>query len=287
MSPDDAPQALADMAGAPAVYEGFIDFSIEVSVIGTRGADGSADEGGGFEGARFVDSYPTGVSWAPTSPEACEGVSSLGLLCAAAPLSLAAGRFSEGVFFLGSGFGSVDADSSSSRRLCAANGSSELGWLDACLAFLFSASRRFFSASRASISFARSNAVMGFSSSPPGASLDAPAPAAEDEATAAVLPGSPTRFAPGGAGPAATPALCFRSSSYFFSSAISASDFATSLILGGMPARERVRWRHANWGNARQISIVGTPKIHAVSGSPEKRVDARVRQHNETARGAL
>lgn len=41
MSPDDAPQALADMAGAPAVYEGFIDFSIEVSVIGTRGADGS------------------------------------------------------------------------------------------------------------------------------------------------------------------------------------------------------------------------------------------------------
>lgn len=41
MSPDDAPQALADMAGAEAVYEGFIDFSIEVSVIGTRSADGA------------------------------------------------------------------------------------------------------------------------------------------------------------------------------------------------------------------------------------------------------
>lgn len=41
MSPDDAPQALADMAGAEAVYEGFIDFSTEVSVIGTRSADGA------------------------------------------------------------------------------------------------------------------------------------------------------------------------------------------------------------------------------------------------------
>lgn len=41
MSPDDAPRAIADMAGAPAVLEGFIDFRIEVSVIGTRSADGA------------------------------------------------------------------------------------------------------------------------------------------------------------------------------------------------------------------------------------------------------
>ena len=41
MSPDDADQAMTDMAGAPAVLEGFIDFSHEVSVIGTRGADGA------------------------------------------------------------------------------------------------------------------------------------------------------------------------------------------------------------------------------------------------------
>ena len=213
---------------------------------GFEGSADAADEGGvAVAGAerRCVDSYPEDVSCAPASPEAYGDVSSLGFLCAAAALGLAAGRFRD---FLGSGFGSVDANASSSRRPRAANGSSELGWLDACLAFLFSASRRFFSASRASISFARSNAVMGFSSTPPGASLDGPAPAAEGEATAAVLPGSPTRFAPGGAGPAATPALCFRSSSYFFSSAISASDLATSLILGGMPARERVRWRHAD-----------------------------------------
>ncbi len=40
MTPEDAEQALADMAGAPAILEGFIDFSHEVSVIGTRGADG-------------------------------------------------------------------------------------------------------------------------------------------------------------------------------------------------------------------------------------------------------
>ncbi|MDA9208006.1 5-(carboxyamino)imidazole ribonucleotide synthase [Octadecabacter sp.] len=40
MSPDDAPQAIVDMAGAQAVLEGFIDFSHEVSVIGTRGIDG-------------------------------------------------------------------------------------------------------------------------------------------------------------------------------------------------------------------------------------------------------
>lgn len=41
MSPDDAQQALADMAGAEAVLEGFIDFSHEVSVIGTRAPDGA------------------------------------------------------------------------------------------------------------------------------------------------------------------------------------------------------------------------------------------------------
>jgi len=37
----DAPAALAAMLGAPAVLEGFIDFTHEVSVIGARGADGS------------------------------------------------------------------------------------------------------------------------------------------------------------------------------------------------------------------------------------------------------
>lgn len=37
----DAPAALATMAGAPAVLEGFIDFSHEVSVIAARGLDGS------------------------------------------------------------------------------------------------------------------------------------------------------------------------------------------------------------------------------------------------------
>jgi 5-(carboxyamino)imidazole ribonucleotide synthase len=41
MSPDDAAQAMTDMAGAPAVLEGFINFSVEVSVIGTRSADGA------------------------------------------------------------------------------------------------------------------------------------------------------------------------------------------------------------------------------------------------------
>ena len=40
MSPDDAPKAVADMAGAQAVLEGFIDFSHEVSVIGTRSING-------------------------------------------------------------------------------------------------------------------------------------------------------------------------------------------------------------------------------------------------------
>lgn len=41
MSPADAEAALADMAGACAILEGFIDFSHEVSVIGARGADGA------------------------------------------------------------------------------------------------------------------------------------------------------------------------------------------------------------------------------------------------------
>lgn len=37
---EDAPQALADMAGAPALLEGFITFSHEVSVIAARGVQG-------------------------------------------------------------------------------------------------------------------------------------------------------------------------------------------------------------------------------------------------------
>ena len=41
MSPDDAAQALADMAGAPTILEGFVNFSHEVSIIGARGADGA------------------------------------------------------------------------------------------------------------------------------------------------------------------------------------------------------------------------------------------------------
>ncbi|MEL6644984.1 MAG: 5-(carboxyamino)imidazole ribonucleotide synthase [Pseudomonadota bacterium] len=40
MAPSDADQALADMAGAPAILEGFVDFSHEVSVIAARGQDG-------------------------------------------------------------------------------------------------------------------------------------------------------------------------------------------------------------------------------------------------------
>jgi 5-(carboxyamino)imidazole ribonucleotide synthase len=39
-SPDDAATALAQMNGAPAILEGFIDFTLEVSVIGARSADG-------------------------------------------------------------------------------------------------------------------------------------------------------------------------------------------------------------------------------------------------------
>ena len=39
-SVDDADQAIADMAGAPAVLEGFVDFTREVSVIAARSLDG-------------------------------------------------------------------------------------------------------------------------------------------------------------------------------------------------------------------------------------------------------
>jgi 5-(carboxyamino)imidazole ribonucleotide synthase len=39
-SPEDAPGALADMAGAAAILEGFVDFSREVSVIAARGTNG-------------------------------------------------------------------------------------------------------------------------------------------------------------------------------------------------------------------------------------------------------
>lgn len=39
-SPDDVQQAMADMAGAPSVLEGFVDFSYEVSVIAARGVNG-------------------------------------------------------------------------------------------------------------------------------------------------------------------------------------------------------------------------------------------------------
>jgi len=41
MSPDGAASAFADMAGAPAILEGFIDFSHEVSVIAARSSDGA------------------------------------------------------------------------------------------------------------------------------------------------------------------------------------------------------------------------------------------------------
>ncbi len=41
MSRDGAAQALADMQGAPAILEGFVDFSHEVSVIAARSADGA------------------------------------------------------------------------------------------------------------------------------------------------------------------------------------------------------------------------------------------------------
>ncbi len=41
MDPVEADQALADMAGAPAILEGFVEFSHEVSVIAARGADGA------------------------------------------------------------------------------------------------------------------------------------------------------------------------------------------------------------------------------------------------------
>lgn len=39
-SPEDAEKALADMSGAPSILEGFVNFTHEVSVIGTRSIDG-------------------------------------------------------------------------------------------------------------------------------------------------------------------------------------------------------------------------------------------------------
>ena len=41
MTPDQAEQALIDMAGAPAILERFVDFSIEVSIIAARNPDGA------------------------------------------------------------------------------------------------------------------------------------------------------------------------------------------------------------------------------------------------------
>ena len=41
IAPEDAPAALAAMNGAPAVLEGFVDFTREISVIAARAADGS------------------------------------------------------------------------------------------------------------------------------------------------------------------------------------------------------------------------------------------------------
>jgi 5-(carboxyamino)imidazole ribonucleotide synthase len=40
-TPADAAQALADMNGAPAILEGFVDFTSEVSIIAARGLDGA------------------------------------------------------------------------------------------------------------------------------------------------------------------------------------------------------------------------------------------------------
>ncbi|MEY8880413.1 5-(carboxyamino)imidazole ribonucleotide synthase [Donghicola sp. XS_ASV15] len=40
MAPEDAEQALADMNGAPAIFEGFVNFTHEVSVIAARGTTG-------------------------------------------------------------------------------------------------------------------------------------------------------------------------------------------------------------------------------------------------------
>lgn len=41
MTPTDGPDALASMQGAPAILEGFVNFSHEVSIIGARSADGA------------------------------------------------------------------------------------------------------------------------------------------------------------------------------------------------------------------------------------------------------
>ena len=41
MTPEDADRALASLNGAPAILEGFVDFSMEISVIAARGRDGA------------------------------------------------------------------------------------------------------------------------------------------------------------------------------------------------------------------------------------------------------
>ena len=40
MAPEDAAEALASLKGAPAILEGFINFSVEISIIAARGIDG-------------------------------------------------------------------------------------------------------------------------------------------------------------------------------------------------------------------------------------------------------
>ena len=40
-APEDAPSALASLDGAPAILEGFVDFSCEISVVAARGRDGA------------------------------------------------------------------------------------------------------------------------------------------------------------------------------------------------------------------------------------------------------
>jgi len=70
-SPDDAATAIAQMAGAPAVLEGFVDFTHEVSVIGARGADGQVacfDPGQNvhLDGILHTTTLPANLSGAQT-----------------------------------------------------------------------------------------------------------------------------------------------------------------------------------------------------------------------------
>ena len=125
----------------------------------------------------------------------------------------------------------------------------------ACSAAFVSASARFFAASLAKMAFVRSKAVIGFGKAgsfntnlgfggvrfawppPPGDGFRElePRPIVFFRSQ---LGRSPTPF-PGPEGPAAVQALCCRSKSYLFSSAISASVFATRTILGAMPGQPR------------------------------------------------